>query len=89
VALCGRPTASAGKLKIVLKSKPFLRGIVAYHTGALDEPTLAKIKAGLVNAGKTPQGKNFFEMVRIAGFRSVLDSYEQLFKDIAEAYPLK
>jgi len=77
----------AGKLKVLLESEPFPCGIVAYNPGALDEAMLAKIKTGLVNAGKTPQGKNFFEMVRITGFRAVPDNYEQLFKDIAKAYP--
>jgi ABC-type phosphate/phosphonate transport system substrate-binding protein len=77
----------AGKLKVLVESEAFPCGVIAYHPGALDEATLAKIKTGLVNAGKTPQGKNFFEMVRITGFRSVPDSYEQLFKDIAKAYP--
>jgi ABC-type phosphate/phosphonate transport system substrate-binding protein len=77
----------AGKLKVLLQSEPFPCGIVAYNPGVLDEATLAKIKAGLVNAGRTPQGKNFFEMVRITGFKTVPDNYEQLFKDIAKAYP--
>lgn len=77
----------AGKLKILLQSEPFPCGIVAYNPGVLDPTTLGRIKSGLMNAGKTAQGKNFLEMCRITGFEPVPDSYDQLFRDIAKAYP--
>jgi ABC-type phosphate/phosphonate transport system substrate-binding protein len=77
----------AGKLKILLQSEPFPCGIVAYNPGILDPTMLGRIKSGLLNAGKTQQGKNFLEMCRITGFEPVPDSYDQLFRDIAKAYP--
>ena len=83
----GNKPGRAGKLKVLLQSEPFPCGIVAYNPGALDEPTMVKIKAGLMNAGKTKQGKNFLEMVHITSFEPVPANYDQLFKDIAKAYP--
>jgi ABC-type phosphate/phosphonate transport system substrate-binding protein len=77
----------AGKLKVLLQSEPFPCGIVACNPGTLDEATIGKIKTALLNAGKTQQGKNFLEMCRITGFQPVPDNYEQLFKDVAKAYP--
>lgn len=75
------------KLKVLLESEPFPCGIIACNPGTLDEPTIAKIKTAMLNAGKSPKGKNFLEMVRITTFETVPDSYEQLFKDIVKAYP--
>ena len=76
-----------GKLKILLQSEPFPCGIVACNPGTLDEATIGKIKTALLNARKTPQGKNFLEMCRITRFDLVPDNYEELFKNTAKAYP--
>ena len=77
----------AGKLKVLAQSEMFPCGVVAYNPGILDESMLGRIKTGLLNAGKSRQGKNFMEMARITGFDPVPDNYEQLFKDIVKAYP--
>ncbi len=75
------------KLKVLLQSEAFPCGIVACNPGTLDEATVGKIKTALLNANKTTQGKNFLALCRITGFENVPDNYEQLFKDIAKAYP--
>jgi hypothetical protein len=60
---------------------------VACDPGTLDEATVGKIKSALLSTNKTTQGKNFLSLCRIIGFENVPDNYEQLFKDIAKAYP--
>jgi ABC-type phosphate/phosphonate transport system substrate-binding protein len=77
----------AAKVKILVESESFPCGIVAYNPGSLTEDTIARIKKGLMNAGKSKEGKKFFEMCRITGFEAVPNTYEQMFKDIAKAYP--
>ena len=77
----------AGKLKILAQSEPFPCGIVACNPGGLDEETVARIQKALKNADKTQQGKNFLDLCHITAFESVPDNYDQLFKDIAKAYP--
>src|SRR5262249_28218609 len=77
----------AGKLKVLMQSEPFPCGIVAHNPRTLADMTIQRIRDGLMNAGKWPQGKNFMEMARIKKFEPVPDPYDQLFKDVAKAYP--
>jgi ABC-type phosphate/phosphonate transport system substrate-binding protein len=79
----------ARKLKVLMESEPFPCGIVAYNPDSLDKATVEHIKTALLNSVKTQQGKMFLEKCRITHFEEVPDTYEELFKDVAKAYPPK
>jgi ABC-type phosphate/phosphonate transport system substrate-binding protein len=75
------------KLKVLLQSEPFPCGIVACYPDTLKGETLTRIKTCLLNAGKSKQGKDFFEMCHFTHFEAIPKNYEELFKDAAKAYP--
>ena len=48
---------------------------------------MQRFREGLLGAKSTTQGKKLLEMCRVASFEVLPADYEQVFLDIAKAYP--
>jgi ABC-type phosphate/phosphonate transport system substrate-binding protein len=75
------------QLKTLLQSEPFPSAVIAYNPGAAPEAAVARFRQGLIAARKTTDGKKLLQMCRITSFEEMPTDYEQLFADIAKAYP--
>jgi ABC-type phosphate/phosphonate transport system substrate-binding protein len=75
------------RLKIVKASERFPVGVIAYRKGQLSEATLAKFRAGMINANKNERTREMMHMYQITAFEPVPSDYAQTCADIAKAYP--
>ncbi len=76
-----------GQLRVLHESEPFPPTVVVYRDGAVDDASVKRIKTGLINSNKTPQGKAFMFLWKLKGFECVPASYNELLKKSLEAYP--
>jgi ABC-type phosphate/phosphonate transport system substrate-binding protein len=75
------------QLKTLLQSEPFPSAVIAYNPGAVPAAAVDRFRQGLIAARKTTDGKKLLQMCRITSFEEMPADYEQLFTDIAKAYP--
>ena len=75
------------KLKVVMKSEYFPAPVIAYHSGALTEKTLNKLRDGMLRANKSEKGKEVMDTFRISSFATVPADYQQSLTSILKAYP--
>jgi ABC-type phosphate/phosphonate transport system substrate-binding protein len=75
------------KLKIVETSERFPSAVIAYRQGMLDEATLAKFRAGMLNSNNTTLGKQLLALWKITSFAPVPVDYEKVLLDIVKVYP--
>jgi ABC-type phosphate/phosphonate transport system substrate-binding protein len=79
-------------LKMLLLSEAFPSAVIAYNPDsvnpAVNAAALARFRAGLLGARKTADGKKLLQMCRITSFEELPDDYEDVFTEIAKAYPL-
>jgi len=75
------------QLKTLLQSEPFPSAVIACNPGAVPPAAVDCFRQGLLTARKTKDGKKLLEMCRISSFEEMPSDYEQLFADIAKAYP--
>jgi ABC-type phosphate/phosphonate transport system substrate-binding protein len=75
------------KLRVLLKSETFPTGVIAYHGGALNEDTVQRIRAGLISANQTKQGRELLTLCRMVGFESPPDDFNQTLAAFAKLYP--
>lgn len=76
-----------GKLKIVQSSEQFPAAVIAFRTGALDEPTLTRFREGMMNAHRTTLGRQLMTLWKLTGFEHVPPDYDQTLTEIVKAYP--
>jgi ABC-type phosphate/phosphonate transport system substrate-binding protein len=78
-------------LKALLQSEAFPSAVIAYNPAAANPAVTAaaleRFRAGLLGARKTADGKKLLQMCRITSFEELPADYEQVFTDIAKAYP--
>jgi len=75
------------RLRVVAESEPFPPAVIAYRAGGLDNPTLNRLRTGLVNASKSAQGREVMALFGVTAFADVpTDLHEQL-ANIRKAYP--
>lgn len=82
-----RKPSRFAKLKMLQTSEVFPAGVVAYRPGYLDEETLDRFRQGMLNANKTPLGKQLLTMWKLSGFEDVPEDYEETLANIIKAYP--
>jgi ABC-type phosphate/phosphonate transport system substrate-binding protein len=75
------------RLKILLESPIFPAAVVAYHPGPLPEDVLNRFREGMINADKTPTGRQLMTLWKLTAFEAVPDDYEQTLAAIIKAYP--
>jgi ABC-type phosphate/phosphonate transport system substrate-binding protein len=75
------------RLKELAKSEPFPPKVVAYREGALSDRILEKFRAGMLEANKTPKGREAMADVKITAFETVPSDFPQLLGKIVKAYP--
>jgi hypothetical protein len=61
--------------------------VIAYNPAAVNPVAVERFKQGLLGAKASVQGKKLLEMCRITSFEALPADYEQVFIDIAKAYP--
>jgi hypothetical protein len=61
--------------------------VVAYHTGAIDEPTLGRFRNDLLQANQDAEAQRLLTLWRLTAFTQVPDDYERTLTAIAKAYP--
>ncbi len=76
------------QLKILKKSEPFPSAVVAYLPGVLPEETLARFRAGMMQAQETPVGRQLLAMSRLTGFEKVPADYQKMVDEIVKLYPV-
>ena len=76
-----------GRLKVLQRSEAFPSSVVAYRVGSMDEPTLARLRDGMLAANRNPVGRQLFTWWRMTGFEPVPADYEKSLRDIVQAYP--
>ncbi len=74
-------------LKSLLQSEGFPSAVIAYNPAAVNPVAFDRFRTGLLGARDTAQGKKLLEMCRITRFDALPADYEQVFTDIAKAYP--
>lgn len=77
----------AARLRPLVSSAPFPCALVAYAPGHLALATLGKFKAGMLNAQKSPQGREMLAVMRITGFEEVPRDFDRQLDLAARAYP--
>ncbi|MCI0684986.1 MAG: PhnD/SsuA/transferrin family substrate-binding protein [Gemmataceae bacterium] len=75
------------RLKVVKASETFPVGVIAYRKGNLTEATLAKFRAGMINANKNERTREMMHMYQITAFEPVPSDYAETCAEIAKAYP--
>ena len=75
------------KLKIVETSEKFPSAVIAYRQGMIDEATLAKFRAGMLNSTNTTLGRQLLALWKITSFAPVPGDYEKVLVDIVKLYP--
>jgi len=82
-----RKPGRSAKLKEVQKSEVFPSPVVAYHTGAFDEPTLGRFRDDLLRANQDAEAQRLLTLWKLTGFTQVPDDYERTLTEIVKAYP--
>jgi ABC-type phosphate/phosphonate transport system substrate-binding protein len=78
---------SFARLKVIEESEAFPPGVIAYRAGGLAEPKLGRFRAGLVNAAKSPRGRDTMALFGITSFDEVPGDFDQTLAAIRKAYP--
>jgi ABC-type phosphate/phosphonate transport system substrate-binding protein len=74
-------------LRVLAQSEVFPPAAAVYRKGALDEPLLKTLRAGMLKANQNEEGREAMNTFQIKGFRPVPADYEQALSDIRKAYP--
>ncbi len=75
------------QLRVLAESESFPAAVVAYRDGSLDAPTANKVRAGLVRANSTAQGRLLCTFWNLKGFEDVPANYDAQLQSILKAYP--
>jgi ABC-type phosphate/phosphonate transport system substrate-binding protein len=75
------------QLKEIGRSQPFPPLIVAYYDSYLDETTLRRFKAGLLNAVKKDKGEMLLTLSRLSGFEAIPADFSQALEASRKNYP--
>jgi ABC-type phosphate/phosphonate transport system substrate-binding protein len=75
------------RLKQIIHSQPFPPAVVAYYDDTLDQATLQRFKAGLLDAAKKEKGEMLLTLFRLTGFGSVPSDFAKVLAETRKAYP--
>jgi ABC-type phosphate/phosphonate transport system substrate-binding protein len=75
------------KLRTLLRSETFPTGVIAYRVGGLHEVVVERIRAGLISANQTTQGRELLGLCRMVGFELAPADFNQTLAAIAKLYP--
>jgi ABC-type phosphate/phosphonate transport system substrate-binding protein len=75
------------RLQILQESEVFPAAVVAYQPGTLNEETLQRFRAGLLNAQQTALGRQLLVLWNLTAFETVPEDYERILATITKAYP--
>jgi ABC-type phosphate/phosphonate transport system substrate-binding protein len=75
------------QLKILSKSESFPVATVAMKAGGLSDENSARVKAGLMRANQTAQGKPLMLLWNLSGFEEVPEDYAKQLESILKVYP--
>jgi ABC-type phosphate/phosphonate transport system substrate-binding protein len=74
-------------LKVAVESEVFPAGVLAFHPGYLNEDTLRRFREGMINADKSPVGRQLIMLWKLTGFEDVPPDYNDIVQNIVKAYP--
>ena len=75
------------RLRVVLESEVFPAGVVAYNPGSLGEETVRRFRSGMLNANRSPKGRQLMTLWKLTGFEPVPPDYDETLANIVKAYP--
>lgn len=75
------------RLRVAQESEVFPAGVLAYKEGAISEDILNRFRDGMVEANKTPLGRQLMTLWRLTSFEPVPADYEETLANIVKAYP--
>jgi ABC-type phosphate/phosphonate transport system substrate-binding protein len=79
---------TAAKLRVLAESEVFPCAVIAYQPGGgMNEGTLERLQAGLIEAKNTRRGRKLLELCRITGFELIPADYDKSLAEILKAYP--
>lgn len=86
-AYVGNRPGPGARIKVLAKSEPFPPAVVVYRDGGVDAAVVPKVRAGLIKANGTPQGKAFMVLWKLKGFETPTDGYDADLAACLKAYP--
>ncbi len=75
------------KLRVLVKSENFPTGVIAYRAGALSDETVQRIRAGLMSAKESQQGRQLLKLCRMTGFELAPAEFNESLATFAKLYP--
>lgn len=75
------------RLRVAMQSEIFPAGVLAYRPGCLSEDRLRRFRDGMLNADRSPAGRQLMTLWRLTGFEDVPPDYEEIVAQIVKAYP--
>jgi ABC-type phosphate/phosphonate transport system substrate-binding protein len=75
------------KLKIVQSSEVFPAAVIAFRPGILEAATLQRFREGMIQANRTPAGRQLMTLWKLTGFEQVPPDYDQTLTEIVKVYP--
>lgn len=75
------------RLRVAVQSEVFPAGVLAYRPGAMPEETVRRFRDGMINADRSPVGRQLMTLWRLTGFEDVPADYDQVVAAIVKAYP--
>lgn len=78
---------AALQLRILHQSEMFPPAVVVYRKDGIDTKVLDKVRTGLVEVKKNPQGRVFLMLWRLQGFSTPPENYDAELQRIQKAYP--
>jgi ABC-type phosphate/phosphonate transport system substrate-binding protein len=71
-----------------LSESPFMPpALIAYYDGNLDPQTVTRLRDGLTEAHKQPDGERFLTLLRLTRFSPPTPDFEQVLADTRKTYP--
>jgi ABC-type phosphate/phosphonate transport system substrate-binding protein len=75
------------RLKVAVESEVFPAGVLAYRPGYLSDDTLRRFREGMINADKSPIGRQLIMLWKLTGFEDVPEDYNGIVDNIVKLYP--
>lgn len=75
------------QLRVLSESESFPQSVIAYRKGDLSDTAVAKLKAGLLQAHRSPAGRPLMMLWNLKGFEEVPADYPSQLDAISKSYP--
>lgn len=75
------------RLKVATESETFPAAVIAYYPGSLDADELGRFQKGMQTVNQTIVGKQLLTLMKLSGFETIPEDYNQKLAEIVQCYP--